>query len=767
MQTDGQHANDFETIVPALRRAREKLGATHVLFGPQRGARARSVTVFSPHGRGYVKRKVYANSGLYHWPAVGHVVAKLPRGVESIDGYTEGSEVRENPIEAHARGGYRRQRYESPRAQAERERREKQEREKEELHKILSTYEVGPFYREDPATGERIYVRPEGETETVKSFSVGEHPYHGVLYESIVRDAAGTLYWQAPGSMGFVYAKLTPKSGSGAMENPIGELEYGEALRRIEEWAKRQGWKFDTAVPLEGGWWDVTVRKRIGARAEVVRVHEGELESPRGGEPLLLEFPTSEAARDFFEEYVGRAKLEHRVVEVLDHEHRSEALALARRHRGHVAEEGRKGGEPLLGAGEKYRGATIVKTRTGWYTPTYGYGSPTKERLKELIDQSADWVQKSGWKASEPALAEEKYRGATVQKTKRGYYTPTYGYGAGTKAELKAFIDQSVEWIERSGWKADSPQGGEPGGEPLGGAKEPPKIEAHRTVLPWGGDGWAVDLDFIREGLRTYGTTRKEAIEKAVRDIQAWKRGAWRRRARENSPQGGEPLTSEEPLRKQDLGQLVWTAEHDPTDKKTSDAAKRELRRRGARTTDGRWYDSKGEQIHYESRRMSELRDGEAAEGDAVPWVRITRDPKLYEEGIRRAKEIGPIDSGRQIYELLSPALSAENQEVFLVVLCNLRQECIGVAEVHRGERSRVSVSRADILQVVTKSGADHFHVVHNHPSGDPTPSEADRKLTEAIQDGAVEVEIPCVDHVVIGMGKFYSFAEGKVTKVR
>jgi proteasome lid subunit RPN8/RPN11 len=163
----------------------------------------------------------------------------------------------------------------------------------------------------------------------------------------------------------------------------------------------------------------------------------------------------------------------------------------------------------------------------------------------------------------------------------------------------------------------------------------------------------------------------------------------------------------------------------------------------------------------------SEAREIGRSEGDAVPWVRITRDPKLYEEGIKRAKEIGPIDSGRQIYELLSPALSEENQEVFLVVLCNLRQECIGVAEVHRGERSRVSVSRADILQVVTKSGADHFHVVHNHPSGDPTPSEADRKLTEAIQDGAAEVEIPCVDHVVIGMGKFYSFAEGKVTKVR
>jgi proteasome lid subunit RPN8/RPN11 len=152
---------------------------------------------------------------------------------------------------------------------------------------------------------------------------------------------------------------------------------------------------------------------------------------------------------------------------------------------------------------------------------------------------------------------------------------------------------------------------------------------------------------------------------------------------------------------------------------------------------------------------------------DAVPWVRITRDPEKYEEGMKRAREIGPINSGREIYDLLSPALSVENQEVFLVVLCNLRQECIGVAEVHRGERSRVSVSRADILQIVTKSGADHFHVVHNHPSGDPTPSPADRKLTDAIMSGGDNVDIPCVDHVVIGMGKYYSFAKGKIVRVK
>jgi proteasome lid subunit RPN8/RPN11 len=158
----------------------------------------------------------------------------------------------------------------------------------------------------------------------------------------------------------------------------------------------------------------------------------------------------------------------------------------------------------------------------------------------------------------------------------------------------------------------------------------------------------------------------------------------------------------------------------------------------------------------------------EAAEvPDAVPWVRIARDPALYEEGMKRAREIGPIEDPRQIYELLSPALSKESQEVFIVVLCNVKRECIGACEVHRGEKSRVQVSRADVLQIVTKAGADHFYVVHNHPSGDPTPSPADRDLTKAMMSGADNVDVPCVDHVVIGMGRYYSFAAKKTFKAK
>lgn len=55
-----------------------------------------------------------------------------------------------------------------------------------------------------------------------------------------------------------------------------------------------------------------------------------------------------------------------------------------------------------------------------------------------------------------------------------------------------------------------------------------PIPDPYETELPWGGRGWAVDLDFISRGLKTYGSTRKEVLEHAVRDFKQWKRGGWK-----------------------------------------------------------------------------------------------------------------------------------------------------------------------------------------------------------------------------------------------
>lgn len=150
----------------------------------------------------------------------------------------------------------------------------------------------------------------------------------------------------------------------------------------------------------------------------------------------------------------------------------------------------------------------------------------------------------------------------------------------------------------------------------------------------------------------------------------------------------------------------------------------------------------------------------------AIPWVKVERDPEHYAKQIEIAKEIGQVDGARKVFDLLSPVLSKEDQEVFIVVMLDVRGHVRDVAEVHRGGRSRVPVAPADVLRVAIASGCEGFIIVHNHPTGKADPSPADQELTDAIMEVAQNAEITCIDHVIVGMGQFYSFADQELYTV-
>lgn len=151
---------------------------------------------------------------------------------------------------------------------------------------------------------------------------------------------------------------------------------------------------------------------------------------------------------------------------------------------------------------------------------------------------------------------------------------------------------------------------------------------------------------------------------------------------------------------------------------------------------------------------------GPATEAVCVPWVKVTRDPERYEACLATAKKIGPMKDAASVYQLLHDALAKEDQEVFLVVLVDVRDQLRGVAEVHRGARSEVMVSVQDVLRPVIVSGAETFFVVHPHPSGKADPSDADLSLTKQIVKACKPFSRSMTfrDHVIIGMNEYYSF---------
>jgi DNA repair protein RadC len=116
--------------------------------------------------------------------------------------------------------------------------------------------------------------------------------------------------------------------------------------------------------------------------------------------------------------------------------------------------------------------------------------------------------------------------------------------------------------------------------------------------------------------------------------------------------------------------------------------------------------------------------------------------------------------SPRQVYESMRGRLGAERSEVFVVLLLDARLRKLQELEVCRGGRNAVSVVPRDVLAPALREGASALLVVHNHPSGDPTPSAEDIELTHRLSAAAELVGLSLHDHVIVGDGRFCSMAE-------
>jgi DNA repair protein RadC len=105
------------------------------------------------------------------------------------------------------------------------------------------------------------------------------------------------------------------------------------------------------------------------------------------------------------------------------------------------------------------------------------------------------------------------------------------------------------------------------------------------------------------------------------------------------------------------------------------------------------------------------------------------------------------------------------NQEVLRVILLDTRQRLITMIDVTKGSLNESLAYPRDIFRPVISHSAYSFILVHNHPSGDPSPSEADLRLTRRLSEAARILQIQMLDHVIIGQptnGRpgYFSFKE-------
>ena len=90
----------------------------------------------------------------------------------------------------------------------------------------------------------------------------------------------------------------------------------------------------------------------------------------------------------------------------------------------------------------------------------------------------------------------------------------------------------------------------------------------------------------------------------------------------------------------------------------------------------------------------------------------------------------------------------------------NNKNEPTHISTISIGSVNESIATPAEVFKVALLSNANKIMVCHNHPSGDPQPSESDRNITERLYDSGAIIGIKLLDHIIIGDDVYYSFKE-------
>lgn len=133
---------------------------------------------------------------------------------------------------------------------------------------------------------------------------------------------------------------------------------------------------------------------------------------------------------------------------------------------------------------------------------------------------------------------------------------------------------------------------------------------------------------------------------------------------------------------------------------------------------------------------------------------------RLVREGPSAAPSRTPIRWPKDAYQLMAPYASVEPGEVFWLLALDAQHCTTGPVIVSRGLLNSSLVHPREVFIRAIVANAAAIILVHNHPSGDSTPSPDDRLVTEQLVQAGKILDIPVQDHIVIGDGRYISFAE-------
>lgn len=147
----------------------------------------------------------------------------------------------------------------------------------------------------------------------------------------------------------------------------------------------------------------------------------------------------------------------------------------------------------------------------------------------------------------------------------------------------------------------------------------------------------------------------------------------------------------------------------------------------------------------------------------AAKWQAVSEIQLVYRTSVNPS-ERPKITSSRSAYKILLEAWDPDKIEFveqFKILLLNKGNRALGAYELSTGGTSGTVVDIRLVFVAALKANASGIIMVHNHPSGNLTASQADREITEKAVKAGKLLDIPVLDHLIISTEGYFSFADG------
>lgn len=144
----------------------------------------------------------------------------------------------------------------------------------------------------------------------------------------------------------------------------------------------------------------------------------------------------------------------------------------------------------------------------------------------------------------------------------------------------------------------------------------------------------------------------------------------------------------------------------------------------------------------------------------AIQLKAVCELTKRISRPINNQKKV--IKSPEDVAKLLIPELRYETREIVKVLILNSKNVVLRIINIALGGANFACIEPKDVLSEAIKMQAPKIILVHNHPSGDPKPSNGDYKVTDRIYEASELLGIKLLDHIIIGDGTYNSLLSNK-----